>query len=165
MKQLRNILIGLACVALTFSSHVVNAQEEGTALSSECISHSPEQGPWICDQKTLNETKCESTPILGLDESWKAVRSKEDAFKLLKDKYQEFNDAKVFMSWLKCQNFRLVYAGEGIPVSSCDRCSNSIDIRAEYVRKEIEPYPLSFFSISRAMGWDEFQTIEIYRTL
>jgi hypothetical protein len=162
MKILHTGLLGLACALAFPYASAANAQEPATALSSKCIPQLQENGPWICDLKTLNETKCESAPILGLDESWKAVRSKEEAFQLLKDKYQELQDAKAFMSWLKCQRFRIVSAGKGISVPGHNRSENALDIRAEYARTEIEPYPLSFSSISRLMGWDEFQTFAIY---
>lgn len=163
MKLLQTIFLGSACCVLAvLIASAVNAQDPATALSGKCIPQLQESGPWNCDQKTLYETKCESAPILGLDESWKAVRSKEDAFQLLKDKYQGLQDAKAFISWLKCQDFRRVYVGKGIPVLYPNRSINSLHIRAEYARSEIEPYPLSFFSISRLTGWDEFQTFAIY---
>ena len=179
MKRFQTIFLKSACcVFAVFAGSAVNAQEPATKLADKCIPQTQEKGHWDCDLQTLNDAKCETTPIPGLDESWKAVRSKEDAFQVLRDKYRELQDAKAFISWLKCQRFRIVYVGTGYRVPGHHRSAKALYIRASYARTEIEPYPLSFFSFGRLTGWDDFQsfviplddfgqivTIEVFKTL
>ena len=162
MKHYKIMLVVLACALANIIASAVRAEEGITKASDLCIPHLQQQGPWICDLQTLNKTKCEGTPIAGLDDEWKVVQSQKDAYQLLKDKYRAFNDAKAFMSWLKCQGFRQAYVGKGQGLSVPNGSATSFHIGVEYARTEIEPYPLPFFSITRLTGWDEYQRFVIY---
>jgi hypothetical protein len=145
MKLFHIILLGLACTLAIVHASAVRAEEPGNELSDMCIPHLPEQGPWHCDGREIHEKKCATPPATGLEPVWQTVRSKEDAFVLLKKKYNELNNAIQFSQWLACQKFRvLVKSKPGPKITELD---------AWYFRKDIEPYPLGWLNLVRPFGF------------
>jgi hypothetical protein len=83
--------------------------------------------------------------LLRLEPIWHTVKSREDAYKLLKSKYKELNNAIQFSQWLACQKFIVLVK------SKPDQ--NMTELDAWYFRKDIEPYPLGWLSFARPFGF------------
>jgi hypothetical protein len=145
MKLFHTIILGLACALATVHVSAVKAEKAETKLSDLCIPHLPEQGPWNCDWREIHEKKCATPPAMGLEPVWQTVKSKEDAFGLLKKKYVEFNNAIQFSQWLACQKFRVLVQSRPGP--------NITELDAWYFRKDIEPYPLGWLNLVRPFGF------------
>ena len=145
MKLSHIFLFGLACALAMGHVSAAKAEEVGTKLSDVCIPHLPEQGPWHCDGREIHQKKCATPPATGLEPVWQTVKSKEDAFALLKKKYVEFNNALQFSQWLACQKFLiLVQSNPG---------QNITELDAWYFRRDIEPYPLGWLKLVRPIGF------------
>ena len=147
MNRTSKFLIGLFCVATLFFTHSALSEEKSGNTVGECIPHTPEQGPWICDGRAIHEKKCATPPASGLDPIWQNVNSKEDAYALLKAKYEEFNDTIQFSQWLACQKFRVSVTRDA---ESYQRISG-LDL--EYFRHDVNPYPLPWFGIGKIFGF------------
>lgn len=141
------VFIGLVCVAFVIFANSALAQTPAVTTAGSCIPHTPEQGPWLCDGREIHEKKCSSSPASGLDPIWRNVKSKEDAYNLLKAKYAAFNDAIQFSQWMVCQKFRVSVTRDA---ESYERISG-MDL--EYFRHDIDPYPLPWFGIGKLFGF------------
>lgn len=145
MKFFQIVILGLVCALDTLYASAVKAEEAGTELSDVCIPHLPERGPWHCDGREIHETKCSAPVATGLEPIWQTVKSEEDAFVVLRKRYNELNDAIRFSQWLACQKFRvLVTSKPGQNITAID---------AWYFRNEIEPYPLSWLKFTKLFGF------------
>ncbi len=135
----------LAAVCLTLGLAGPSKSQE---TASDCRPRKSEDGPWRCSTITIEETRCNKPEgkRLQLEPEWAAVNSEDDAFTVLRAKYEELSDAKAFVQWMACQGFRM-YADRNPGGSQI----NYID--ATYMRTEINPVPVAFYDIWGQLGY------------
>lgn len=107
MKELRNILIWLACNALIFCSGPANAQEEKNSLIGECVRHTAEQGPWDCKLKSFAEPSCRTGTLRRLDKFWYEIRDAAETSAHAKHIFSTLH-VRDAIDFFACQGLHLV---------------------------------------------------------
>ncbi len=149
MIRAKFLIFGLAFVAM-FSGAATLAQNKNTAeipspditeAIEACRPRLPEEGPWTCDPRVLNEAKCQTKPILGLSKDWDGIGSASAAKRMLRNKYHELGNAIAMVRWIKCQELSFEESKYWKYKSDCV-CEKSILMSAAFSRTNINPYPL-----------------------